>query len=70
MSDTAGLHAADINNDNMARIGNDNETMRKLAAVAEIKNMQGIVQSCNRQRKAAEAYANQKATEAGLSNER
>ena len=70
MSDTAGLHAADINNDNMARIGNDNETMRKFAAVAEIKNMQGIVQSCKRQRKAAEAYAYQKAIEAGLSKER
>ena len=26
MCDTAGLHAADINSDNMTRIGDDNET--------------------------------------------
>ena len=26
MGDTAGLHAADINNDNMARITNDDDT--------------------------------------------
>ena len=70
MCDTAGLLAADINSDNMTRIGNDNETMKKLAAVAGIKICKGICSHATNNGKQQKRMQTRKQMKQELSNER